>query len=1312
MSKTLRFELKPVGNTLQMLEDENVFEKDRVRKEKYKQTKSFFDRLHRQFIIESLTGKTIDGLDKYFTLLKKLEKDKKDKALQKEFKTLSEELRTQLNNHFQTEALFGVSVFEELKKRYGKEEGSFLKDKKDELVLDEEGNKISIFDEWKGFTGYFDKFQETRKNFYKDDGTSTAVVTRIIDQNLKRFCENTQLFKDIKYKIDFSEVEKTLSVDLGVVFSLEYYNSCLLQDGIDTYNKILGGEVVKDTNEKLKGLNEIINKYRQDHKDEKISFFKLLDKQILSEKEDFIENIEDDKELLQRLREFYISAEEKTEVLKTLLGDFFLHEEEYELDKVFLSKEGLNTILHRWMTDNGRDEFQKVIYEQTKKDKIVKFEKSDNSYRFPDFIALSLIKNALAKSFEEEKLWKDKYLKNEEDSKSKGFLSGEEPKWEQFIKIFESEFNSLFENEYQELIGGEERQVKKGYNVYKKDFEEIINRNESDFSVSSEDKLTIKNFVDSTLWIYQMGKYFALEKKRQWVGDEYDIDTKFYHHPDFGFKKKFYDDAYGKLIKVRMLLQSYLTKKPFSTDKWKLTFENPTLADGWDKNKEPDNSAVILRKDGRYYLAVMQKGHNKVFDDGNIQASGTDSYEKMVYKSISDPVKDIPNLMVIDGRTVRKTGRKDKKTGINHRLEELKDEHLPKEISDIRKSSSYLKTSENFNQEDSQKYLAFYMQRLIEYKKGEFDFEFKKPEEYGSYAEFLDDVGNQGYKIDFVGVSSEYIKNKNTSGELFLFEIHNKDWGSGPKDKNRKRTKNLHSMYFDTLFSKENAESNFPFKLNGEAELFYRPKTDEEKLGYKVKNTKTGKWKNIVVKKSESVPEEAVVDHKRYLKNKTFLHVPITLNRTADDSHYFNQKVNEFLLNNPEINVIGLDRGEKHLIYYAGIDQKCNLLKDKNGNTALGSLNEINGVNYHKLLEERAKGREKARQDWQNIENIKDLKKGYISLVVRKLADLIIEHNAIIVFEDLNMRFKQIRGGIEKSVYQQLEKVLIKKLNFLVNKGEKDPQKAGHLLRAFQLTAPFITFKDMGKQTGVIFYTQASYTSKTCPECGFRPNVKWDQDGLMEKINITFTENNFKIAYKASDFLKQKNSSKRGNRLYADKKGKDEFILSTKNAIRYKWFSRNKKDFELKKGEERMLEQTENGITIKYDITECLKGLLEEQDIDYKNNIVKQISEKVATKKFFTELAYYLYLLSNTRSSVSGTNIDQINCPHCGFHSDKKFNGVDFNGDANGAYNIARKGVMILEKINQYHNVNKTLDKMNWGDLFIDIEEWDKHTQD
>ena len=66
-----------------------------------------------------------------------------------------------------------------------------------------------------------------------------------------------------------------------------------------------------------------------------------------------------------------------------------------------------------------------------------------------------------------------------------------------------------------------------------------------------------------------------------------------------------------------------------------------------------------------------------------------------------------------------------------------------------------------------------------------------------------------------------------------------------------------------------------------------------------------------------------------------------------------------------------------------------------------------------------------------------------------------------------------------------------------------------------------------------------------------------------------------------------------------------------------------------------------------------------------------------------------------------------LQCPHCHFHSDKGFQGRKYNGDANGAYNIARKGLLALRKI----QVATDPAKIKWGDLKVSIDEWDKFTQ-
>src|SRR5690606_32793952 len=171
------------------------------------------------------------------------------------------------------------------------------------------------------------------------------------------------------------------------------------------------------------------------------------------------------------------------------------------------------------------------------------------------------------------------------------------------------------------------------------------------------------------------------------------------------------------------------------------------------------------------------------------------------------------------------------------------------------------------------------------------------------------------------------------------------------------------------------------------------------------------------------------------------------------------------------------------LIYLTLINQKGEILLQE-------SLNNISSENYpittpyHDLLATKEKERDEARKSWGTIENIKELKEGYISQVVHKIAKLMVEHNAIVVMEDLNFGFKRGRFKVEKQVYQKLEKMLIDKLNYLVFK-DKDPNEIGGLYKALQLANKFESFQKMGKQSGFLFYVPAWNTSKIDPTTGF-----------------------------------------------------------------------------------------------------------------------------------------------------------------------------------------------------------------------------------
>lgn len=93
------------------------------------------------------------------------------------------------------------------------------------------------------------------------------------------------------------------------------------------------------------------------------------------------------------------------------------------------------------------------------------------------------------------------------------------------------------------------------------------------------------------------------------------------------------------------MVRNYMTRKPYSTEKIKLNFENYQLMAGWDLNKEKDHTAILLRKDGLYYLAIMNKKWSNVFDADLVPHDGP-CYSKMEYKLLPSSFKMFPKVFL------------------------------------------------------------------------------------------------------------------------------------------------------------------------------------------------------------------------------------------------------------------------------------------------------------------------------------------------------------------------------------------------------------------------------------------------------------------------------------------------------------------------------------------------------------------------------------------------------------------------------------------------------------------------------------------
>ncbi len=1173
LSKTLRFELKPVGQTFELLnEDFKEIRKDKIREEVYQKiVKPKLDELHKDFISQALENIQLDLTD---DLAFVYQQDKK------EFENIQKKLIKQIAKHLQSfqykfedftfkwaKFLWDKKVFDLIKYRFWQEifqdtDFEEIKWKTIEYILDKY---------FKGFFTYLSTFNENRKNFYKDDGKFGRIATRIVKDNLPKFLENVIAYENFKDKIQLTDEEKS-------IFDIHNFSKFLSQKWIDTYNELVWK------------INSKINQYNQTHNlkwKNKIKSLQILYKQILqdSTKADifnFASNVfTSDEELLQALKKF-VEAEKQVNPINEILKNF----SHFDLSWIWLKKSNLRILSNRYLQnwsvlENLLDEKQEIYN-------------------------LEEIKNALNQSGED--IFKEKFELVGEDN------------FEKFINLFLQDLQTINEEK-----AWREKMLDK--TIFQENFQK-----------TKEQKQVIKDYLDIVLEIERNLNLFDLTTGQGENKKEIQVENK---DADFYNLVQQYLDL--EIPKFYNAVRNYLTKKPWNKEKFKLNFDNSTFLDGWDKNKEKDNYWIILRKfneekqDWDYFLLVMKKWFHHMFDESKnpaIYQVGEDYFEKMEYKLLPWPNKMLPKVIF-------------SKKWIN--------EFAPsKEILEIREKESF-KQWENFSLEDLHKWIDFMKESLQKYPDWkDFDFKFQETSKYNNIKDFYYDIEKQGYKISFKKVDYQKILDLVEKKQAYLFQIWNKDFSPYSK-----WNPNLHTIYFKSLFEKENFENWPVYKLNWQAEVFFRPKSNTE-----IKKRILKDWTEII-------------EHKRYLENKILFHVPITLNFVNKQIKKINDMVKEHIKQN-EMKIIWIDRWEKHLLYVVMIDEKGNILEKKSLNCIINQLpnGEEKEVCYIEKLIEKEKARDEERKSWDEIETIKELKEWYISQIVSYLVKLAVENNAIIVLEDLNWGFKRSRQKIERQVYQKFETALAKKLNYIIFK-DKAPNEIAGKYKALQLAPEVNQYQDIYSQTWILFFTQAAYTSTTCPSCGFRKNIYPKFENIQKTLDFI---KNMEIHYKDGAYyftyeIPQRKDSK------WNKLKKTKFTISTQNQERIRIY----KD---KQGH--IQKET-------FNMTKFFDDLFEKHWIpktNIKNNIL--VLWKSLEQSFFKSFIFGLNLLLQLRNSDSSQDLDYIQCPHCGFDSRKS--SFITNWDENWAYNIARKWKMIIDKIR------------NWEkSLGISLVEWDNY---
>ena len=1227
LSKTLRFELKPIGKTLEHIEQKGLLTQDEQRAEEYEQMKGIIDRYHKAFITMCLrnckikvnnTDDELDSLEEYSSLLSKSKRDADDED---KLEKIKENLRKQIVNAFKSGNTYGDLFKKEL-----------IKNHLPDFVTDEEEKQV--VEHFCNFTTYFTGFHDNRKNMYSDEAKSTAIAYRLIHENFPRFFDNLRSFAKIsesEVAHRFPEIESAFSLYLNVehiadMFHVDYFPVVLTQEQIDVYNNIIGGKTEEDGT-KIQGINEYINLYNQHHPDVKLPFLKPLYKMILSDKVALSwlpEEFENDEEMLTAINDFYKSVQpvifgDDENCIRHLLTNIA----EYNTDHIYISNDLGLTGISQQLFD------QYCIFEDAIKDELRRnVKQTPKEKRNPE-----LLEERIKNLFKKEKSFSISYLDSLIKDKGEDTIESYYAKLGAFDRDGKQTVNLL-------------TQIEMAYIAAK----EVLDGKYDNINQSEEATKYIKDLLDA----FKSLQHYI--KPLLGSGEEAEKDNV------FSSQLLNVWEALDVVTPLYNKVRNWLTRKPYSTKKIKLNFENAQLLGGWDMNKEADYASVLLRKNNQYYLAIMDKKHNHAFDIETLPSDGA-CFEKIDYKLLPGANKMLPKVFFSKSR-------------IN--------EFAPSTDIQIAYRQETHKKGKNFNLADCHRLIDFFKQSIAKHEDwSKFPFHFSDTSTYEDISGFYREVEQQGYTIGFRKISESYIYRLVDEGKLYLFQIWNKDFSDYSKG-----TPNMHTLYWKALFDKANL-ADVVYKLNGQAEVFYRKRSLQKENTTVHKALQPIKNKNTQNEKSTSTFDYDIVKDRRYTVDKFHFHVPITINFKSSGRPNINEHVLDIIRHHGIEHVIGIDRGERHLLYLSLIDLKGRIIKQMTLNEIKQQTGGNYGTNYKELLAAREGDRAEARRNWKKIENIKDLKAGYLSQVVHVIAQMMVEYNAIVVLEDLNMGFMRGRQKIERSVYEQFEHMLIDKLNFYVDK-KKEACAPGGLLHGLQLANKFESFNKLGKQSGCLFYVPAWNTSKIDPVTGFVNML----DARYESVE---SSRRFFSRFDVIRYNEEKNWFEFTfdyNNFHAKLDGtKTQWTLCTYGS-RIKTFRNPAK-----------LNQWDNEEVV---LTDEFKKVFANAGINIHGNLKEAICS-LAKREHLEPLMHLMKLLLQLRNSKTNSEVDYMLSPVAEngvFYDSRSCNGnLPIDADANGAYNIARKGLWVLRQIQD----SKPGDKLN---LALSNKEWLRFVQE
>lgn len=880
LTKTIGVELKPVGKTQELIEAKKLIEQDDQRAEDYKIVKDIIDRYHKDFIDKCLNCVKIkkDDLEKYVSLAENSNRDAED------FDNIKTKMRNQITEAFRKNSLF-TNLFKK----------NLIKEYLPAFVSEEEKSVVNKFSK---FTTYFDAFNDNRKNLYSGDAKFGTIAYRLIHENLPVFLDNIASFNAISgtgvnecflgIETEFTDTLK--GKRLTEFFQIDFFNNTLTQKKIDNYNYIVGA------------VNKAVNLYKQQHKTVRVPLLKPLYKMILSDRiapSWLPECFKSDNDMLTAIKAAYESLRDvlvgdNADSLRNLLLDI----DNFDLEHIYIAKDsGLTSISQQIF--GYYDTYTLAIKDQLQRE-------NPNLYD-----------ERIDKLYKKEGSFSIAYLNRLVDTK-------------EHITI----------NEYYRLLGSYCREKGKRKDDFFKQIDgaycaisHLFWGKHGEIAQSDSDIELIQKLFDAYKGLQRFIKPLLGH------GDEADKDNEF----DAKLRKVW--DELDIITPLYDKVRNWLSRKIYNPEKIKLCFENNgKLLSGWSDNQTKSDNGTqyggyIFRKKneiGEYDFYLGISADAKLFRRDETICYEDGMYERFDYYHLK------PNTLL--GKSYIGNYGEDSKAVLSAFNAAITKLQLEKKLvpKDNEKVPTYLKRLK-------QNYANFY-QILMNDDNVVDAYKSMKQHILATLAalirvpaaielaaqtdldvdELIDEIMNlPSESFGYFPVATAAIEeaNKREKKPLFLFKMSNKDLSYAAKSSEGLRksrgTENLHTMYLKALlgmtqnvFSIGSGMVFFRHKTKGLAETTARHKANEF-----IAN------KNKLNDKKKSIFAYEIVKNKRFTVDKYLFKLSVKLNYSQPNNNKIdvNSEVREIISNGGIKHIIGIDRGERNLLYLSLIDSLAEL---------------------------------------------------------------------------------------------------------------------------------------------------------------------------------------------------------------------------------------------------------------------------------------------------------------------------------------------------------------------------------------------------